>query len=116
VTEFGDRGLREQFAAMRAADRARALRISETLNRPRSRNRVHRASRAVALVAGAAALVLTIGLLRRDGGRPITPPIAVSKWRPATDVLLQSARSPMLGPMPPLGASVLNQYLRTQSR
>ena len=110
---FDDRDLREQFAEMRAGDRAQARGISETLNRSRPKNRARRASRAVALVAGTGALVLTIGLLRRDG-RPA--PIPVSAWRPATDVLLRSARSPMLGPMPPLGASVLDQYLRTQSR
>jgi hypothetical protein len=113
VTGFDDRDLREQFAGMRAADRVRARGISETLHRPRAKNRVRRASRAMALVAGTAALVLTIGLLRRDG-QPA--PVPVSEWRPATDVLLRSARSPMLGPMPPLGASVLDQYLRPQSR
>jgi hypothetical protein len=115
VTHFADRELRERFAAMRAADRASARGVLATIDRAPPKRRVRPASRALILVAWTSVLVLAVGLWRRDG-RPLAPAVVVSEWQPATDVLLRSARSPMLGPMPPLGASVLDQYLRTPSR
>jgi hypothetical protein len=113
VTGIDDRDLRERFAELRVADRALARGVSETLERTQPERRVRRASRAAIAIASTAAVLIAIVLIRRDG-RPA--PIPVNEWRPQTDVLLWAARPPLLGSMPPLGASVLDPYLHTQSR
>lgn len=110
MTGLDDRDLRERFAELRAADRVGARSVADTLARPAGR--VRRASRAAVIVSTAAVLVAVVWI-----GRDRHPDaIPISQWQPASDVLLRAARPPILGPMPPLGASVLDAYLPSPSR
>lgn len=113
MTGFDDRDLRERFAELRDADRTTARGVADTLGRARPARRVRRASRAALFTVSSALVLVAVVLIRRDG-RPAAIP--VSEWQPASDVLLWAARPPILGPMPPLGASVLDAYLLSPSR
>jgi hypothetical protein len=44
--------------------------------------------------------------------RALVPIEAVTAWRPATDALLPTTSSMLFGPMPLLGASVLDTLIR----
>ncbi len=111
MTEIEDVELRRRFASLRAAEHARVPGFAETIARAKRRRSGARPSRVVVLAtatASMAALVLCFGHERRA----VVPIESISTWRPATDALLPVPSSVLFGPMPPLGASVVDSLLR----
>jgi hypothetical protein len=118
-----DNELRRQFAELREADRDRApafvqiyaqarARVSEQrMPRPRKRPRV----RPFVLAAVAAGVIVALSLAYGRSTTPstTTPPIAT--WRAPTDVLLQTPGSELLGVMPALSRSILDEMIPTTS-
>lgn len=104
-----DDGLRRRFDELRSADRLRAPAFDAVLTGPRGAAR--RSYRVRPLMLAAAAIVVTAGVWRgmRDASVLAAPPIVA--WRPATDMLLPTTASALLGEMPPLRSSVLDSIL-----
>ena len=115
-----DEALRSAFSELRAADQRSAPAFEDVLAR-----RVPSQPTAASIVrrlAVAAALVLAAGFAYRAiGSRTtrLTVPsevIALSSWRPATDVLLETPGSGLLRHVPQLGASLIDSGLKGDFR
>ena len=118
-----DNELRRQFSELREADKDRApafmqiygqarARLSERrMPRPRRTPRV----RPLVLAAAAAVVIAALSLAygRSTTQSTTTPPIAT--WRAPTDVLLQTPGSELLGVMPALSKSILDEMIPTTS-
>ena len=107
--------LRRRFGQLREADRERAPGFAQTYGLARAGRSRRATLRVRPLVIGAAAAVaIAAAWLSYSRSFPTsasTPTIAT--WRAPTDVLLRSPGSELLGPMPALGASVLDTMIPT---
>jgi hypothetical protein len=115
MTDLNERELRRRFAEIRASDSASTPSFDATIGRQRSRPAGARSARRVyPMFAVAATVVFAFGLCLKGGSsQPSTAsPPSVAEWQPASDVLLGTARPALFGPMPPLGSSVLDSFLR----
>jgi len=112
-----DETLRAAFAALRAADERAAPDFHATHSR-RRRRRTTRLS--VTRLAVATALLLSAATAYRLGHRErLTVPhdvLALSTWRPGSDVLLDAPVRTLLREPPRLGASLINTRLTGELR
>lgn len=105
-----DGAVREAIRELRAADERDAPPFGAVLARPRSHQPVGWRAGRLALAAG---LVFAAGagvVYRAVRPERLTVPsevIALSAWRPMTDVLLETSNSALLREMPRLGASLI---------
>ena len=105
--------LRRQFMELREADKERAPAFAQTYGRARVRASLRRTPRLRPLVLAAAAVVV-IAALSLAYGRSTTPSTttpAIATWRAPTDVLLQTPGSELLGVMPALSKSILDEMI-----
>jgi hypothetical protein len=108
-----DESLRSAFAELRAADQRSAPAFEDVVARRVAAQPIGGAP-AVRRLAIAAGLVLATGLAYRAiaarAGRLTVPTevIALSAWRPATDVLLETPGRSLLKHAPRLGASMID--------
>jgi hypothetical protein len=110
-----DNELRRQFSELREADKDRAPAFAQIYGRARAgaRARLGRTPRVRPLVLAAAAVVV-IAALSLAYGRSTTPATtnpAIATWRAPTDVLLQTPGSELLGVMPALSKSILDEMI-----
>ena len=109
--------LLRQFTELREADKVRAPTFAQIYGRARARASLHRTPRVRPLMLAAAAVVV-IAALSLAYGRSTTPPTttpAIATWRAPTDVLLQTPGSELLGVMPALSKSILDEMIPTPS-
>lgn len=118
-----DNELRRQFAELRDADkehapafaqiygRARARLSAQRMPRPRRTPRV----RPLVLAAAAAAVIVALSLAYGRSTTPSTTTPTIATWRAPTDVLLQTPGSELLGEMPALSKSILDEMIPTTS-
>jgi len=112
-----DNELRRRFAELREADKHRTpgfARMYGDARAHRSRRSL-RGLRPLVLAAAAAVVIAALSLAYgRSTTQPTTtPPIAT--WRAPTDVLLQTPGSELLGVMPALSKSILDEMIPTTS-
>jgi len=118
-----DDELRRRFSELREADKDRAPAFMQIYGQARARlseqrmPRRRRTPRVRPLVLAAAAAVVIVALSlaygRSTTPSTTTPPIAT--WRAPTDVLLQTPGSELLGVMPALSKSILDEMIPTTS-
>jgi hypothetical protein len=108
-----DNELRRQFAELREADKNRAPAFAHIYGRARARASLSRRPRPRPLVLAAAAVVviaaLSLAYGRSNTASTSTP--AIATWRAPTDVLLQTPGSELLGVMPALSKSILDEMI-----
>jgi hypothetical protein len=117
VTVMDDSDLRRRFELLRDAERDRAPGFAQTYERARTRRRLRVPPRLRPLVIGVAAAVAILSIFQARG-RSFTPSAAtpaITTWRAPTDVLLDTPGSELLGSMPTLGASVLDEMIPSHS-
>jgi hypothetical protein len=108
-----DNELRRQFSELREADKARAPAFAQTYGRAHAFRRQRATPRVRPLVLAAAAIVV-IAALSLAYGRSATPSTttpSIATWRAPTDVLLQTPGSELLGVMPALSKSILDEMI-----
>jgi hypothetical protein len=112
-----DNELRRQFTELREADKDRAPGFAQIYGRARARARQRSKPRLRPLVVAATA-VAVIAALSLAYGRSTTPSTttpAIATWRAPTDVLLQTPGSELLGVMPALSKSILDEMIPVPS-
>jgi hypothetical protein len=108
-----EKELRRQFTELRDVDKDRAPAFAQVYRRARARASLRRTPRVRPLVLAAAAVVV-IAALSLAYGRSTTPSTttpAIATWRAPTDVLLQTPGSELLGVMPALSKSILDEMI-----
>ncbi|MGZ3332972.1 MAG: hypothetical protein ACXWMM_13110 [Gemmatimonadaceae bacterium] len=108
-----DSELRRRFTELRETDRNRTPGFARTYGDARAR-RSRRATRGWRPLVLAAAAVVVIAALSLAYGRSTTSPTitpAIATWRAPTDVLLQTPGSELLGVMPALSKSILDEMI-----
>ena len=108
-----DNELRRRFTELRDADRDRTPGFARTYGDARAR-RSRRAMRGMRPLVLAAAAVVVIAAISLAYGRSVTPPTTtppIATWRAPTDVLLQTPGSELLGEMPALSKSILDEMI-----
>lgn len=123
MTMMDDNELRRQFAELRDADNDRAPAFAQIYGRARTRASLLRTSRLrktprlrpLVLAAAAAVVVVALVLARGRSTTPSTTTPAIATWRAPTDVLLQTPGSELLGVMPALSKSILDEMIPTPS-
>jgi hypothetical protein len=112
-----DNELRRQFTELREADRHRTPGFAETYGRAHSfrRQRATRRLRPLLTIAAAAVVIAALALSYRRSTAPSTTPPAIATWRAPTDVLLQTPGSELLGVMPALSKSILDEMIPVPS-
>jgi hypothetical protein len=105
--------LRRRFAQLREADRDRAPGFTQTYGRARAPKSGRATLRVRPLVLGAAAAVAmaVVWLAETRSFSPSAATPTVATWRAPTDVLLQTPGSELLGEMPALGRSILDEMI-----
>jgi hypothetical protein len=105
--------LRRRFTELREADRDRGPAFAQIYGRARTRARLRRTPRVRPLVLAAAAVVVIVALSLAYGRSttPSTNTPAIATWRAPTDVLLQTPGSELLGVMPALSKSILDEMI-----
>ena len=117
MTMMDESELRRRFAQLREADRERAPSFAQTYGRARAPKSGRAPLRVWPLVFGAAAAVV-IAALSLAYGRSFSPAAAtpaIATWRAPTDVLLQTPGSELLGAMPELSKSILDEMIPVPS-
>jgi hypothetical protein len=112
-----DNELRRQFTELREADRERAPGFAQIYGRAHTVRSQRAAPRFRPLLITAAAIVV-IAALSLAYGRSTTPSTttpAIATWRAPTDVLLQTPGSELLGVMPALSKSILDEMIPVPS-
>jgi hypothetical protein len=112
-----DNELRRQFAELRKADKDRAPAFGQIYRGARARASQRKTPHVRPLVLAAAAIVV-IAALSLAYGRSTTPSTttpAIATWRAPTDVLLQTPGSELLGVMPALSKSILDEMIPVPS-
>ena len=109
--------IRSGFARLREADRERAPSFAQTYGRARARRSWPATLRVRPLVIGAAAAVAIAAgwLAHQRSFSPSAATPAIATWRAPTDVLLQTPGSELLGAMPALGTSILDEIIPVPS-
>lgn len=112
-----DNELRRRFTELREADRDRAPAFAQIYGRARARASLRRTPHIRPLVLAAAAVVviaaLSLAYGRSNTSSTTTP--AIATWRAPTDVLLQTPGSELLGVMPALSKSILDEMIPVPS-
>jgi hypothetical protein len=108
-----DNELRRQFTELREADRDRTPAFGPIYGRARARTRLRRTPGVRPLVLAAAAVVVIVALSLAYGRSttPSTTTPAIATWRAPTDILLQTPGSELLGEMPALSKSILDEMI-----
>lgn len=112
-----DNELRRRFTELREADRNRTPGFARMYGDARAR-RGRPTMRGLRPLVLAAAAVVVIAALSLAYGRSVShseAPTAIATWRPPTDVLLQTPGSALLGEMPALTKSILDEMIPTPS-
>jgi hypothetical protein len=114
-----DREFQDRFAELREHDAERAPGFAQVYAGARQRRPAQRRALPFAIGAAAAAAVLTVWIVqaRRDvapAAIAATAP-SISSWQAPTDVLLKPSGADVLGPMPALGASMLDAMIPTMN-
>jgi len=109
--------LRRQFAELREADKDRAPAFAQIYKGARARASQRRTPHMRPLVFAAAAIVViaALSLAYRRSATPSATTPAIATWRAPTDVLLQTPGSELLGVMPALSKSILDEMIPTTS-
>jgi hypothetical protein len=103
---------RRRFAELRDADKDRAPGFAQTYGRARSSSRRPRLRpRPFVIGAAAAVVIAAIWLAQTRSFSPSAATPAIATWRAPTDVLLQTPGSELLGEMPALGRSILDEMI-----
>ena len=112
-----DNELRRQFAELREADRDRAPGFAQTVERAHSfrSQRATRRLRPLLIIAAAGVAIAALSLSFRRSTTPPTTTPAIATWRAPTDVLLQTPGSELLGVMPALSKSILDEMIPVPS-
>jgi hypothetical protein len=112
-----DNELRRQFAELRKADKDRAPAFAQIYGRARARASLRRTPRPRPLLLAAAAVVVIVALSLAYGRSttPSTTTPAIATWRAPTDILLQTPGSELLGVMPALSKSILDEMIPVPS-
>lgn len=105
-----DELFRRRFAELRHVERAGTPALDAVLHRARPGR--HGARRVVAVTLALAASVVLALVLRPRQPKPFG--IDITTWTAPTDALLPGSATGVLGAMPPLGASVVDQYIDNQ--
>ena len=109
--------LRQRFGQLRDVDRESQPSFSQTYERARAHRRLPATLRMRPLMIGAAAAVVIAGvLLARGRSLSSQTAPAITTWRAPTDVFLRSPGTELLGALPTLGTSVLDQIIPTPSQ
>jgi hypothetical protein len=105
--------IRSRFAQLREADMDRAPGFAQTYGRARAAKsgRATLRVRPLALGAAAAVAIAAIWLAQTRSFSPSAAAPAIATWRAPTDVLLQTPGSELLGEMPALGRSILDEMI-----
>lgn len=105
--------LRRQFTELREADRDRAPGFAQTIGRVHSirSQRATRDLRPLLIIAAAAVVIVALSLARGRSSAPSTSAPAIATWRAPTDALLQTPGSQLLGVMPALSKSILDEMI-----
>ena len=110
--------LRRRFAQLREADQEGAPSFAQTYGRRRARRSWRAALSLRPLVIGAVAVfvIAATWLVRARSVSPAAVTPTITTWRAPTDVLLRTPGRELLGPIPALGASVLDLMIPTPSK
>ena len=113
-----DSELRRRFAQLREVDRENAPSFVQTYRRTRARpiSRVPMGMRPLMIGAAGAVIVVAVWIGRERLFSPAAVAPAIATWRAPTDVLLDTPGSELLGVMPALGASVLDNMIPKHSQ
>ena len=115
MTDMDESELRQRFERLREVDREFLPSFAQTYGRARARRRLRATLHIRPLMIGAAAVIaIAAVLLGRD--RPLSSSAAapaITTWRAPTDVFLRAPGTELLGAMPALGTSVLDQITPT---
>jgi hypothetical protein len=112
-----DNELRRRFTELRKADSDRAPGFAQTYVRAHTM-RSQRATRRFRPLLITAAAIVVIAALSLAYGRSTTTSTttpAIATWRAPTDVLLQTPGSELLGVMPALSKSILDEMIPVPS-
>ena len=109
--------LRRSFDQLRDADRDRVPDFAQIAERASTRRRLRVPTRLRPLVIGVAAAVAILSIFQARGRSftPVAATPAITTWRAPTDVFLTAPGIELLGSMPTLGASVLDEMIPTHS-
>ena len=112
-----ERELRSRFAQLREADQESAPGFAQTYGHARERRsrRTTLLLRPLVLSAAAVIAMAAIGLAYARSLSPSAATPEIATWRAPTDVFLTSPGIELLGSMPTLGASVLDEMIPTHS-
>jgi len=112
-----DNELRRQFTVLRQADEDRAPAFAQIFRGARARASQRRTPHVRPLVLAAAAIVVIAALSLAYGRSttPFTTTPAIATWRAPTDVLLQTPGRELLGVMPALSKSILDEMIPVPS-
>jgi hypothetical protein len=112
-----DNELRRQFAELRETDRDHAPSFAQIYGPAHSfrRQRATRRLRPLLIAAAAAVVIAAITLSYRRSTTPSTTTPAIATWRAPTDILLQTPGSELLGVMPALSKSILDEMIPVPS-
>jgi hypothetical protein len=106
-----DNELRRRFTELREADQNRAPGFAYTFGRARALRTLRRPLRLRPLVLAAAVVITVLSLAYGRSVSQSEAPTAIATWRAPTDVLLQTPGSELLGEMPALGRSILDEMI-----
>jgi hypothetical protein len=117
MTVMDDSELRRRFEQLRDADRDRVPGFAQISERANTRRRLRVPPRLRPLVIGAVAAVAILSFFQARGRSftPSAPTPAITTWRAPTDVFLTTPGSELLGSVPTLGASVLDEMIPSHS-
>jgi hypothetical protein len=118
VTNMDESELRQRFARLREVDGERLPGFAQTYERARARRRLPATPRMRPLMIGAAA-ALAIAAVLLGRGQSLSSSVdapAITSWRAPTDVFLSAPGAELLGAMPALSTSVLDQITLTPSQ
>ena len=108
-----DNELRRRFTELREADRNRTPGFARTYGDARARGsrRRMRGLRPLVLAAAAVVVIAALSLAYGRSTTTSTTTPAIATWRAPTDVLLQTPGSELLGVMPALSKSILDEMI-----
>ena len=109
--------IRQRFEQLRESDRVGAPNFAQIYGHTRARRSSRAAPRVRPLLIDAllAAVIAAVFTWHSQSSAPATARETIATWRAPTDTLLRTPGSELLGTMPALGASVLDNIISTPS-